>query len=84
MAAFDQQETFSKVQAIIADKLKISDVSSITPESTLQDLGADSLDMADIILKMEEQFGIEINDEDAEGLRNVRDVADYVHKLRSR
>lgn len=84
MAAFDQQETFSKVQAIIADKLKISDVSSITPESTLQDLGADSLDMADIILKMEEQFGIEINDEDAEGLRNVHDVADYVHKLRSK
>lgn len=82
MASFDQQDTFHKVQAIIADKLKIADISHITAESTLQDLGADSLDMADIILKMEEQFGIEINDEDAERLCNVGDVVTYVNKLR--
>jgi len=74
-------ETASKITSIIAEKLNI-DAASINAQSTLQDLGADSLDMVDIIMKVEEEFGIEINDEDAEGLHNVQDVIDYVHSLR--
>ena len=54
------------------------------PQSTLQDLGADSLDMVEIIMKLEEQFGIEINDEDAEKLHNISDVVDYVQNLRTK
>ena len=60
--AFDRQDTCDRIKAIIAEKLKI-DTSAIRPESTLQDLGADSLDMVEIIMKIEEDFNIEINDE---------------------
>jgi acyl carrier protein len=74
-------ETASKITSIIAEKLNI-DAASINAQSTLQDLGADSLDMVDIIMKVEEEFGIEINDEDAEKLHNVQDVINYVHALR--
>lgn len=74
-------ETASKITSIIAEKLNI-DAASINAQSTLQDLGADSLDMVDIIMKVEEEFGIEINDEDAEKLHNVQDVINYVHSLR--
>jgi len=79
--AIEKQETAHKIISIIAEKLHI-DAATISPQSTLQDLGADSLDMVDIIMKIEEDFSIEINDEDAEKLCNVQDVIDYVHKLR--
>lgn len=76
-------ETAQKINSIIAEKLHI-DASSIKPESTLQDLGADSLDMVDIVMKVEEEFGIEINDEDAEKLHSVQDFINYVHELRTK
>jgi len=79
--AIEINETASKIVSIIAEKLHI-DVNAVNPQSTLQDLGADSLDMVDIIMKIEEEFGIEINDEDAENLHNVQDVINYVHALR--
>ena len=79
--AIEMSETARKVTSIIAEKLHI-DAATINPQSTLQDLGADSLDMVDIVMKVEEEFGIEINDEDAEKLHNVQDVINYVHELR--
>ena len=79
--AIEKKETADKIISIIAEKLHI-EPSAINAQSTLQDLGADSLDMVDIIMKIEEEFGIEINDEDAEGLGNVQDVINYVHALR--
>lgn len=81
--AISKTDTHEKVIAIIADKLKI-DKSKITEESTLIDLGADSLDLVEIIMKLEEQFGIEINDADADQLHNVVSVIDYVHMLRKK
>ena len=83
MAGFDRADTATKVIAVIADKLKI-EKGTVQPTSTLQDLGADSLDMVEIVMKLEEQFGIEINDEDAEKLHNVNDVIDYVQNLRTK
>ena len=77
------KETADKIIAIIAEKLHI-EPATVKPESTLQDLGADSLDMVDIIMKVEEEFGIEINDEDAEKIHNVQDVINYVHELRNK
>ena len=82
-AQFAQEETFSKVVDIIADKLGI-EKNRITKEATLSDLGADSLDLVEIIMKMEEQFGIEINDEDAEHMNNVGQVVDYIHAKRTK
>jgi len=81
--AIEIKETADKIIFIIADKLHI-DAATIQPSSTLQDLGADSLDMVDIIMKVEEEFGIEINDEDAEKIHNVQDVINYVHELRTK
>ena len=83
MAQFSHDETFSKVADIIADKLGI-EKPRITKESTLADLGADSLDLVEIIMKMEEQFGIEINDEDAEHMNNVGQVVDYIQSKRTK
>ena len=83
MAEFNRQDTFDKVVDIIADKLNI-DKSTITGQSTLQDLGADSLDIVEIIMKLEEQFGIQIKDTQAENLHTVDDVVSYVHQLRTK
>lgn len=76
-------ETATKINSIIAEKLHI-DSTEINSQSTLQDLGADSLDMVDIIMKIEEEFGIEINDEEIEKLHNVQDLINYVHALRAK
>ena len=79
---FEREDTYKKVVAIVASKLKI-DANDVTEKATLEDLGADSLDLVEIIMKLEEEFGIEINDEDAEKLVNVAQVVDYVHDLRT-
>ena len=83
MASFDRADTHTKVIDVIAEKLKV-EKTSINHSSTLQDLGADSLDMVEIIMKLEELFGIEIKDEDAEKLTNVEEVVSYVHGLRTK
>ncbi len=83
MAQFDRQDTFNKMAAVIADELKI-DAQSIKPDSTFKDLGADSLDMVQIIMRLEEQFGIEIKDEDAETLEKFDDAVTYVHGKRTK
>jgi acyl carrier protein len=81
VADFDRHDTYNKVITIIAEKLAI-DPASITPRATLQELGADSLDMVEIIMKIEELFSIEINDEEIEKCQNLQDVVDYVSTLR--
>ncbi|HRN77926.1 MAG TPA: acyl carrier protein [Candidatus Dependentiae bacterium] len=83
MAEFNRQDTFDKVAKIIADKLSI-DTKTISGTATLQDLGADSLDIVEIIMKMEEQLGVMISDEQAEKLQTVDDVVGYVHSLRNK
>jgi len=81
MMAIEKQDTAKEVIAIVIEKLNIEKPVGIN-QSTLQDLGADSLDMVEIIMKLEEQFGIEINDDEAEQLSNVQEVINYVHNLR--
>ena len=49
----------------------------------MEDVGADSIDMVDIIMKIEEDFDIQIDDEKAEHLKNISDVIEYVHDLRA-
>jgi acyl carrier protein len=71
------EQIFERITALVAEKLTI-DRSTITLESTMQDLGADSLDMVEIIMQIEEEFSIEINDADAENLHTMRDVVHYI------
>ena len=67
-----------KVKQIIADQLLV-DVDDVTPGSNLgDDLGADSLDMIELVVQFEETFDIEIADEEAENIKTVKDVLDYI------
>jgi len=73
MGAIDE-----KVIDIIVDKLGVGR-SEVTPEAVfVDDLGADSLDLVELIMAMEEEFGMEIADEDAEKLRTVQDVISFI------
>ncbi len=67
-----------KVREIIADRLKL-DVEQVQPGSRfIEDLGADSLDIVEMIMQMEEDFGITIPDEDAEKIKTVGDAISYI------
>jgi acyl carrier protein len=70
--------TEEKIIDIIVDKLGV-ERAEVTPEAVfVDDLGADSLDLVELIMAMEEEFGMEIADEDAEKLRTVQDVISFV------
>ena len=72
------QEIFEKVPDIVADLLDI-DPETVKPESKFQaDLGADSLDLVELIMEFEEQFGGEISDEDAQNITTVGEAVQYV------
>lgn len=73
-----KQEIKAKVIDLVAEKLSI-DKERITNASNFQDLGADSLDMVEIIMKLEEQFSIEINDQEAEKMTDIDQVVDYIY-----
>ena len=79
----DVKDTTEKIIDIIVEKLDI-DRSAVQMNATLADLGADSLDLMEIIMKIEEEFGIEISDEVIEKLKNVQDLINYVHGLRTK
>ena len=67
-----------KVMGIIAEQLGIEE-SEIKPEATfIDDLGADSLDIVELVMAMEEEFNLEIPDEDAEKIKSVQDVINYI------
>ncbi len=71
---------FKTIRAVIAEQLNI-DVSQVTPEAKfVKDLGVDSLDIVELIMALEERFGIEISDEQAEKIVNVGDVMRYIEK----
>ncbi|PWM38684.1 MAG: acyl carrier protein [Clostridiales bacterium] len=71
---------FEKVKAIIMEQLGISDEDMITMDTTLEDLGADSLDMVEVIMAIEDEFDVQIKDEDLENLKSVSDLIDYISK----
>lgn len=67
-----------RVKAIVVEQLSV-DPEEVTPEAAfVEDLGADSLDTVELIMAFEEEFGVEISDDDAEKIRKVRDAIDYI------
>lgn len=69
-----------RVKKIIAEKLSV-DIGEVVPEASfVDDLGADSLDLVELIMSMEEEFDVDISDEDAEDLVKVSDAIDYINK----
>ena len=67
-----------KIKAVIAEKLSVDPNEIVPAASFVDDLGADSLDLVELIMSMEEEFDIEISDEDAEKLVTVKDVMEYI------
>jgi len=73
----------NKVRAIISDQLMV-DPSEVTDASSfVEDLGADSLDTVELIMEFEDEFGVEISDEDAEKISTVGEAIAYMSKLLS-
>lgn len=67
-----------KVKKIIAEKLSV-DIAEVVPEASfVDDLGADSLDLVELIMSMEEEFDVDISDDDAEKMVTVKDAFDYI------
>ncbi len=67
-----------KIRKIIAEKLSVEPEEVVPDASFVDDLGADSLDLVELIMSMEEEFDIDISDDDAESLTTVKDAIQYV------
>lgn len=73
-------DVFEKVKKIIVEQLGVEE-GDVTPEASfIDDLGADSLDIVELIMALEEEFGIEIPDEDAEKIAAVKDAVTYIQE----
>ena len=70
---------FEKVKKIIVDRLGVDEAEVTSEASFVDDLGADSLDTLELVMALEEEFGIEIPDEDAEKILTVNDAVKYIH-----
>ena len=74
--------TFDKVKEVIINKLGVEESSIVSDAHFVNDLGADSLDTVELIMEFEEEFGIEIPDEDAENITTVASAVDYIDKIK--
>ena len=77
----DNMSTYDKVKEVIIDKLGVDEDAIKTDAHFINDLGADSLDTVELIMEFEEEFGIEIPDEDAENITTVGSAVDYIEKV---
>ena len=77
----DNMSTYNKVKEVIIDKLGVDEDAIKTDAHFVNDLGADSLDTVELIMEFEEEFGIEIPDEDAENITTVGTAVDYIEKV---
>ena len=72
--------TFDKVKEVIVDKLGVEEDKITSDASFVDDLGADSLDTVELIMQLEEEFGLEIPDESAERMTTVQSAVDYIEE----
>ena len=76
--AASRDEGFERIREVLAERLSVEE-SDITEEANFQeDLGADSLDLVEMIMELEDQFGIKIPDDDAQKIQTVGQAVDYV------
>ena len=74
------ESVYERVKKIVSEQLGV-DEEQITPDASfVEDLNADSLDLVDLIMTLEEQFGMEISDEDAEKIVTIQDAVNYIEE----
>jgi acyl carrier protein len=74
------ENVFDRVRTVIVQQLGCKD-EEVTPEASfVEDLGADSLDQVELVMALEEEFGIEISDEEGEKITRVKEAVDYIEK----
>lgn len=71
---------FEKVKEILCEQLDVEEEKVTLESSIVDDLGADSLDVVDLVMSLEEEFDVEIPDEDVENMKTVGDIVKYVEK----
>ena len=73
-----QEEIFDKLKELVVDQLGVEE-DEVTMEASMQDdLGADSLDLVDLVMSVEEEFGVKVADEDLENIKTVGDIVNYI------
>ncbi len=75
-----KEEIFEKLKELVVDQLGVDD-DEVTMEATMQgDLGADSLDLVDLVMSIEEEFGVKVSDEELEHIKTIGDIVDYIEE----
>ena len=74
----EREELLEKVKAVIVDQLNVEEDDVVEDASFVDDLGADSLDIVELVMALEEEFGISIPDEEAESIKSVGDAVNYI------
>ena len=74
----EREEILEKVKAVVVDQLNVEDDEVVDDASFIDDLGADSLGIVELVMALEEEFGISIPDEDAESIKTVGDAISYI------
>lgn len=76
-------EIFEKVKELIVDQLDVDEELVTMETSIVEDLGADSLDLVDLVMELENEFGTEIPDEEIQNIKTVGDVVSYIEKAKA-
>ena len=75
-----KEEIFDKLKELVVDQLGVEE-DEVTMEATMQDdLGSDSLDLVDLVMSVEEEFGVKVADEDLENIKTVGDIVNYIEE----
>ena len=74
------QKTYERLKKIVVEQLGVDEADVKLEASFVDDLNADSLDLVELIMSLEEEFGVEISDEDAEKIKSVGDAQEYIEE----